>query len=150
MLMKQKLLFIGFVLNQFITFAQQDAWVYLTDKENVSTSLQNPITILTQRAIDRKNAHGIAIDERDVPVNESYISQLKTQTGITVMAKSKWMNAVHVRGTQEDITLLINLSFVNYIDFADRNVTDLSRPAIQNDKFEVEGKIGRASCRERV
>lgn len=141
MLMKQKLLFIGFVLSQIISFAQQDAWVYLTDKENVSTSLQNPLTILTQRAIDRKNAHGIAIDQRDVPVNESYISQLKTQTGITVMAKSKWMNAVHVRGTQEDISLLINLSFVNYIDFADRNVTDLSRPAIQNDKFEVEGTL---------
>ncbi|MCB0444202.1 MAG: S8 family serine peptidase [Gelidibacter sp.] len=139
--MKQKLLFIGFVLSQIISFAQQDAWVYLTDKENVSTSLQNPLTILTQRAIDRKNAHGIAIDQRDVPVNESYISQLKTQTGITVMAKSKWMNAVHVRGTQEDISLLINLSFVNYIDFADRNVTDLSRPAIQNDKFEVEGTL---------
>ena len=55
-------------------FAQQeDAWVYLADKQNVSASLLDPITILTQKAIDRKINHGVLIDERDVPVDENYI-----------------------------------------------------------------------------
>ena len=99
-------------LIQISAYSQQDAWVYLSDKENVESSIANPITILTQQAIDRKLAHNITIDERDVPVNESYIEQLKMQPGITVMAKSKWFNAVHVRGLQLDIESLINLSFV--------------------------------------
>ena len=57
-------------------FAQiEDAWIYLSDKQNVSEALLNPISILTQKSIDRKNTHGVLIDERDVPVNENYISQ---------------------------------------------------------------------------
>jgi serine protease AprX len=105
-------------------FAQmQDAWIYLADKQNVPTSISNPISILTQKAIDRKNAHGVIIDERDVPVNETYITQLKNATGITVMAKSKWFNAVHVRGNETDINnLTTTLPFIDHIDFADKSL----------------------------
>ena len=83
--------------------AQQDAWVYFTDKPNVTAALENPITILTQKAIDRKALHGVVIDARDVPVSSSYITQIENSTGITVMAKSKWFNNVHVRGSEVDI-----------------------------------------------
>ncbi|MCA0132017.1 S8 family serine peptidase [Winogradskyella alexanderae] len=116
--------------------AQQDAWVYLTDKANVASSLANPITILTQKAIDRKQQYSIAIDERDVPVNEVYISNLKTQTGITVMAKSKWFNAVHVRGTEADINALNALSYVDSIDFADKSLNSGSRDYHAQDKYD--------------
>ncbi|MBD0823057.1 S8 family serine peptidase [Aestuariibaculum marinum] len=123
--MKNYLLFLLFLGYSSTLFAQQDAWVYLTDKVNVQASLDNPISILTQKAIDRKNRHGVAIDERDVPVNEAYISQLKSATGITVLAKSKWFNAVHVRGSQTDIQNLIDpiaYPFVESIDFADKSL----------------------------
>lgn len=139
---KFTLLFLLF-FNICYTLAQQDAWVYLIDKENVSTSISNPITILTQKAINRKAAHNVAIDERDVPVNENYITQLKAQIGITVMAKSKWFNAVHVRGSEADINALLALSFVDSIDFADNNL-NVSREAgnYQNqEKFEVEDAL---------
>jgi len=117
--------------------AQQDAWIYLADKENVEESISNPISILSQKAIDRKEAHSVIIDERDVPVNESYISQLKLQTGVTVMAKSKWFNAVHVRGSQTDIAALSDLPFVDYIDFADKNL-NTTRLNLNQNKFELE------------
>ncbi|GAA3586052.1 S8 family serine peptidase [Snuella lapsa] len=120
--MKKGLLFIGLLCFQFYVFAQQDAWVYLVDKENVTTSIANPTTILTQKAIDRKIAHNVTIDERDVPVNENYIAQLKNSPGITVMAKSKWFNAVHIRGSQTDIQDLENLEFVSHVDFANKSL----------------------------
>lgn len=123
----------------FMVSAQQDAWVYLTDKQNVTQSLSNPITILTQKAIDRKNAQGVVIDSRDVPVNENYIAQLKAQTGIQVMAKSKWFNAVHVRGSETDINALLALGFVDNIDFADTSLNP--RPAVTNDKFSIENTL---------
>ncbi len=102
--------------------AQQDAWVYLADKPNESTALANPLTILSQKALDRKALHNVAIDSRDVPVELSYINQIKNTAGITVMAKSKWFNALHVRGTETDINALLNLSFVSSIYFADTSL----------------------------
>ncbi|MEZ4803745.1 MAG: S8 family serine peptidase [Gelidibacter sp.] len=136
--MKKKLFLLILVFCQMSFYAQQDAWVYLTDKVNVAASLQNPITILTQNAIDRKNSQGIIIDERDVPVNEAYISQLKSQTGISVMAKSKWFNAVHVRGTEADINALTALPFVDDIDFADNSLDTSGRSSQQTGKFQME------------
>ena len=121
--MKKKLLFISLIFFQFYAFSQtEDAWVYLNAKANVANALANPITILTQDAIDRKNNHGVTIDFRDVPVDESYITQFKSATGITVMAKSKWFNAVHVRGTETDINNLLVESFVDHIEFADQSL----------------------------
>ncbi len=121
--MKRHLLAVILIVLPILGFSQQqDAWVYLTDKQNVPAALADPITILTQKAVDRKNAHGVVIDERDVPVNENYISQLKAQSGILVLAKSKWFNAVHIRGTETDINALFELSFVSSIDFADKSL----------------------------
>lgn len=126
----KKLIVVGILLVTQFSFAQTEhAWVYFTDKPNVTNSLANPITILTQKAIDRKTNHGVVIDERDVPVNESYITQVKAQTGITVKAKSKWFNCVHVLGTQTDIDALLSLSFVNQIVYADRSLNPSSRPS---------------------
>ncbi|WP_458627322.1 S8 family serine peptidase [Winogradskyella sp. PC D3.3] len=124
----------------FITYsyAQEDAWVYLIDKPNVAESIANPISILTQKAIDRKQNYNIAIDERDVPVNEAYISELKNQTGITVLAKSKWFNAVHVRGTEADINALMNLTFVETIAFANHSLNASLRSTTQYSKTEIE------------
>lgn len=123
-----------------VNFAQQEeAWVFLADKENVAESLSNPISILSQAAIDRKNTHNIPIDFKDVPVNEAYISQLKLQTGITVRAKSKWLNAIHVSGTETNILALTELEFVASIEFADRSLnTSNGRVATTTDKFEIE------------
>ena len=77
----------------------QDAWVFFADKENVQASIDNPITILTQEAIDRKTMYDLTIDESDVLVNEAYITQVKNTTGITVFVKSKWMNCICTRHT---------------------------------------------------
>ncbi|MBO3116724.1 S8 family serine peptidase [Winogradskyella sp. DF17] len=119
---------------------QEDAWVFLTDKANVADALANPTSILTQKAIDRKEAHGISIDYRDVPVNEIYVSDLKLQSGITVLAKSKWFNAVHVRGLQTDIESLENLVYVDYVDFANTNLGSNSRLSQLEDKMAIENQ----------
>ncbi len=140
----KKLIVVGILFFAQLSFAQTEhAWVYFTDKPNVANSLANPITILTQKAIDRKGNHGVVIDERDVPVNELYITQVKAQTGITVKAKSKWFNCVHVLGTQTDIDALLNLAFVNQIVYADRSLNPSSRPSTEvqlertAEKFET-------------
>ncbi len=125
------------------TFAQEDAWVFFADKENVAESIANPISILTQESIDRKVMQNTAIDERDVPVNESYITQIKNATGINVYSKSKWMNCVYVRGSQSNIEDLLDLSFVTSVEFADKSLNFLPEINRTVDKFEIENSSSR-------
>lgn len=132
--MKKQIFFFSLLCFQFYAYAQQDAWVYFVDKQNVSQYLANPVTILTQKAIDRKERYNIAIDERDVPVNENYISQIKVQEGITVLAKSKWFNAVHIRGSETNINALNNLPFVSRVRFANKNLNNTTTTKQEKQK----------------
>ena len=115
----------------------QDAWVFFADKENVQVSIENPLTILTQEALDRKALHEVVIDERDVPVNETYITTVKDTPGITVWAKSKWMNCIYVQGTMADIEALNDLSFVVGLEYADKDL-NWPNPVPVSDKFAIE------------
>lgn len=143
--MKKFTLIVCFFVVQFSIAQIQDAWVYFADKENVQASIDNPLTILTQDALDRKAMHGIAIDERDVPVNEAYISIVKGATGITVLAKSKWMNCVYVQGTESNIENLQNLTFVTEIEYADKSMNPFPLLAQVQDKFLIESEEGLAT-----
>jgi serine protease AprX len=120
--------------------AQQDALVFFADKEDVATSIANPISIMTQEAIDRKALHNTPIDERDVPVNEDYITQIKNSTGITVYAKSKWSNNVYVRGSQSNIEDLLNLPFVTEVEFMDRDLNFAPPTGTTPNKFLIENQ----------
>ena len=100
--------------------AQEDAWVYFTDKPEAEFYLANPLEMLSQKAMERREAQGVALDEKDVPIHQEYVTQISNTPGITVMAKSKWLNCVHVRGTYEAINALTGLNFVASIDFANK------------------------------
>ncbi len=139
----KKLLFLFTILLIQQSYGQtQDAWVFFADKENVEASLANPITILTQEAIDRKQLHNTPIDVRDVPVNEAYISQIKDATGILVLSKSKWMNCVYVKGSQSNIEELLNLPFVVDVEYADKSLNLFPGGPIE-DKFAIENETNR-------
>lgn len=116
-----RLLFILCLLFCTSVIGQEDAWVYFADKPNASAQLNNPISLLTQRALDRRQKQNIPLDHKDALIEAAYVSAVNAANGITIMAKSKWLNAVHVRGTETAIRNLENtLSFVAYIDFANK------------------------------
>jgi serine protease AprX len=108
-------------------FAQQDAWVYFTGKPDADIFLSNPLTMLSQRALDRRVAQGIALDFQDAPINQNYIDEIVALETVQVMAKSKWLNAIHVRGSQSDISTLASLSFVDHVQFADASLNEAGR-----------------------
>ena len=140
--MKKLTLLVALLAASFMNAQVQDALVFLTDKEDVAASIANPISILTQDAIDRKTLQSTPIDARDVPVNEDYITQLKNSPGISVYAKSKWMNAVYVRGTQNDIEDLITAGFVSSVEFMDKSLNFRPGGTIP-DKFAIENQQSR-------
>ncbi|WP_218598751.1 S8 family serine peptidase [Polaribacter sp. NJDZ03] len=120
--MKKLLLFLCLIVF-FKVSAQEDAWVFIKDKPQETSFLNSPISMLTQRALDRRSKLNIPLDSKDVPVDEAYYNQLKNDKTITVLGKSKWLNAVHVQGEVTDInTLISKYSFIASVEFANKSL----------------------------
>lgn len=132
---KKILLF--FLLYCCYGFSQEDAWVYFNDKPNAQTFLENPLSMLTQRALDRRANQGIALDISDVPVEQTYVDNIANAPGIIIKAKSKWLNCLHVRGSSSDIQALTAFPFVNHIRFANNA---LNAKTIYNNSYGLVNK----------
>lgn len=135
----KKILFIILFFSCFVSFSQEDAWVYFNTKNNSKSYYDNPLLILSQRAIDRRAKQNISLDSKDIPIDKSFINQIKAVSGITVMAQSKWLNALHIRGTQTAINSLKSFSFVEKIDFANKAL-NLTGKKIGVSKIEAVNK----------
>jgi len=128
------------LVSSFVGFSQEDAWIYFKDKPGSQAYFDSPLTMLSQRALDRRANQGIALDSKDIPMYQPYIDQVVASTGITVKAKSKWFNCVHVNGSQADINALKSLSFVDNIDFADNSIIATKRIASKKVKTKPVNK----------
>ena len=128
------LLFVVFLSNS--AFSQEDAWIYFNAKPNMQAFFDNPLTELSQRSLNRRIAQNIALDSKDAPIHQLYINQIAASNGIVVLAKSKWFNALHVQGTENDIRALTNLSFVERVDFANRILNNPLRASTPQKSYK--------------
>jgi subtilisin family serine protease len=104
-----------FLMN--ISFAQVSPgkyYIQFTDKDNSPYSIDNPQEYLSQRSIDRRAAHGIAIDMKDMPVNPQYIQGVRDE-GATIINPTKWLNGVTVVAEPSVITAIQALPFVKNV-----------------------------------
>lgn len=69
--------------------------VIFKNKAGTPYSLTNPSEYLSQRAIQRRIHHGIAIDSTDLPINPQYIQGVLAIDGI-LLHKSKWFNFITI------------------------------------------------------
>ncbi len=110
-----------------LVFAQiQDAWVYFNDKPQATYYLNNPLEMLSQRALERRINQNISLDFSDVPIHQPYIDEIINTELISVLAQSKWLNAIHIRGNFDNISNLTTLDFIASIEFADKSLNTQS------------------------
>lgn len=119
--------------------AQEDAWVYFNDKPLAANYLANPLSMLSQRALDRRAAQGITPDVADVPLHQPYIDAVAAVPGIEVKSSSKWFNCLHVRGTAAAINSLTGLTGVSQVVFANDNLN----PAAPRRPFSAQSRISK-------
>lgn len=119
----------------------EDVWVFLKDKPSQTAFVASPLTMLSQRALDRRLRYNISLDSKDVPVEASYISQIKNTSGIIVKAKSKWLNALHIQGTQADISKLLTLNFVNKVEYANKSLNVSGKNSRQQKVVQKTNKL---------
>lgn len=112
--MKKQGLLSYIMLLAFTTSFSQDRYIiFFTDKNNSPYSVQNPAQFLSQRAIDRRTANGITIDQLDLPVTPQYIQDV-AGTGVTVLNVSRWHNAAIIQDADPSVLAqVLQLPFVN-------------------------------------
>ena len=119
-------------------------YVQFTDKNNTPYSLSRPSEYLSGRAIARRNAFGFTCDSTDLPVNATYIQQIKN-LGIPVQSRSKWMNGATVLLTDSSLMSQVRgLSFVKFVEYTGKLTGPVLAPK-QRMAVEVAYNYGIAS-----
>ena len=87
--------------------------VYLTPKKVASF---NPYQYFDAKNIERKTLAQLPLfDERDLPINEIFINQIKTPE-VKVLVASRWLNALFINTNSTQLERIKNLPFVKQID----------------------------------
>jgi subtilisin family serine protease len=137
------LLTVLFLFSINITLAQvEDAWVFFKDKPSQSAFIAAPSTMLSQRALDRRIRYNIVLDAKDIPIENAYYTQIINANGIAVKAKSKWLNALHIQGTQADISKLLTLNFVSKVEYANKSLNPSGKNRKQEKVVRKSNKLG--------
>ena len=98
----------------FTTLKAQDKkryLVYFKDKSNTPYSINEPEKFLSKRAIERRKRQNIAIDDKDLPINPTYVQQVRDK-GARVWYETRWFNAVYVEADEKTMADLKSLPFV--------------------------------------
>lgn len=88
--------------------------VFLSDKDNSSYSIDHPEEFLSAQSISRRERQGIVITEEDLPVNSTYIQQIK-DLEVDVFYTSKWLNGAIIQTQESKIPDIEGLSFVDSV-----------------------------------
>jgi serine protease AprX len=130
---RTQILFCAIILFSEVAGAQssilQHTWVFFRDKGTTTLQLSNPAVLgISKRALKRR-AKSLPLnhlmDDLDLPVSETIIAQLK-QTGVKIRTISRWLNAVSVEATPEQLQTLKNLPMVT----SSEQVTVMERPRL--------------------
>jgi serine protease AprX len=105
------------------------------DKTNSPYSVAKPLEFLSQRSVNRRQKQNITVKTRDLPVNPSYISEIK-KTGAKIWFTSRWMNAALVQTSEANLQTVLKLPFVKGLEVNGTVDDPSSRSARKISKFE--------------
>lgn len=86
-------------------------YVQLKDKQGCGFTTSNPLSYLSQRAIDRRTRWNIPVDSTDLPLAQTYVDSI-AHIGADIYQKSRWMNGLLVYATDVQISTISSLDFV--------------------------------------
>lgn len=105
---------IVFVLSMISAFGQNQKvwWVYFTDKKG---STFDPHTFFDPAAIERREKNHLPLDDySDYPVSPAYLTEVESAVD-TLGYASRWLNAVSVVATDDEIARVRSFAFVNSV-----------------------------------
>lgn len=139
----KKLLFFCFIATYSFSFAQSElVFVRFRDKPNKAAFYANPLSELSQKAINRRLALGIALNDEDAPIEPTYLQSLQN-LGFSVADKSKWLNGIAITINQAEANIIKAQPYVLSIEsFAKNSSLTLRNQTInRSQKFEKTNQI---------
>jgi len=146
-----------FILIQQPLFSQKinKYWVEFSDKNNTPYCSCRPAEFLSARALERRARASIEVVENDLPVNPSYLKQLKNR-GVQIHNTSRWLNAAAIMADSASAKNLESLPFVKSVRYlgphlkyrnppnrpVKNRVPLVSDPAIVGDDIPLWGYAG--------
>jgi len=107
-------------------------YVQFADKNNSPFSLSRPSDFLSERAIARRASFNLTCDSTDLPVNPSYLQQIKS-LGVPVHCWSKWMNGATVLLTDSSLMSQVrSLPYVKFVEYTGKLVGPVLAPKGKN------------------
>ena len=133
----KRFLLSSFLFTGSLFFAQTElVFVFFKDKPNKAEFYSNPLSELSQKSLDRRTNLGIALNDQDAPIEQSYIDAIEDLI-FEVKDQSKWLNGVAVNATSEQIAQLEALSFVDHVESFVKNPSGGKlKPSERKNKFE--------------
>lgn len=111
-MIKKSIFFFLLISCSFTVFGQNKYWVVFTDKKNVHF---DPLAYFDAKAIERRVMQGIPLcDSTDYPVNTEYLESVSKIVD-SVSYNTRWLNALAVYATTEQIQLVQRFYFVKEI-----------------------------------
>ncbi len=128
------------LLGCFQVFAQQNYWVFFTDKNK---TFFNPDEYFDPKALQRYENLGLRADDySNYPVNTDYV------TGVLALAddyvgQSRWFNAVAVEATPEEISIIEELPYVKSVHeiLSEAVTTEHKSAAFTPEKAVYDGSL---------
>lgn len=105
------------------------------DKNNSPYSITQPLAYLSERSVARRQKQKIAITTKDLPVNPTYIEEVKKK-GAKVIYTSRWMNAALIECNSTVLNSILQLSFVKGLEINTSIDNPNNRTARKSSKFE--------------
>ncbi|MBA5628747.1 S8 family serine peptidase [Moheibacter lacus] len=133
-----------FLILAGLSFSQDLVLIKFSDKPSSQTYFDNPLLMLSQKALDRRDKYNIDLNLQDVPVEASYVTQVEA-LGIDPIAVSKWFNGVFAWCTANQISQAEGLSFVSEVETFVQDDSKMSDGIPLADKFNLPTEIPQES-----
>lgn len=126
-----------FILSLFVLINAQTELVFVCfkDKPTKAGFYANPLSELSQKSLDRRIKYGIALNDQDAPIEQTYIQNIK-DLGFAVEDQSKWMNGVAVNATTAQILELESKSYIQSVERFIKHPTGGKSAAGKINKFD--------------
>ena len=137
--MKKSLLILIISFAQ-LAFSQttEYVFVYFKDKPGYNSFIANPLTELSQKALDRRTRLGIALDIKDAPIEDSYVEDVRTTLGLTkIKSQSKWLNGVAVEINAVQKSQLLAKPYVASIESFAKSGSILGRRTTTTENLQI-------------
>lgn len=133
------------MMSAFLVNAQTPQYAYrigFKDKQG-APDLSNPLSLFSQRALDRRSAQGISLDSTDRPVSPVYVNDIFTTISGKLHVTSRWLNQIVVLVTDtSNIAAVRSKPFVAYAEYVGYFGSGLYKQTSEGDTGKMQKTTG--------